>query len=329
MYSSSHSLVCLYLSPVPTVDFQDILTLASTDARLSHLKIEVLTELTDRLISFSFGGHFAVQVLLRNKMFDPDPLSVALWGSKTTTNENNFEQIVLSHESYIQVTVETEKDNKNDLEARRNRLYALQLITEHLYKIRKPDLLYSSLARSFTEPAINPRTYHGKMDSRIFEQAVLSSRGGAIGSGAPIGGRALGGQELTGYPILFQYVPFPSWAVTNACTDFFVQFDRRGLPPDGARFKGVDGFEEYLITHHAPTDEYPKGYVLVTIKKNAKAQERDLDGALKYPDLLSTEKSVKRNKAPKRKAERSVWMNLLILGAALAISFAAAYLAKS
>jgi len=185
------------------------------------------------------------------------------------------------------------------------------------------------LAQSLTLPAVNPRSYRSRLDSRIFEQAVLSSRGGPIGSGAPIGATALGGEALTGMPIVFKEVPFPSWALTNACTDFFVQFDRRGMPPSGSRFKGADGFEEYLVTHEAPSNKYPNGHVAVTIKKNAKAQERDLDNSIKYPDLLSTDKSVKRNRAPKRKSERSFFTNALTLTVAAAIAIAIAYLAKN
>lgn len=328
MDTKPYALVCLYSTAAPTADFDKIIGVVRNDPQFREMQVEVLTRLAGRLISLGVGGQFSLQVLVRNEQYDVEKLSIGLWGSKTTTINNNYETRILEHESFVSVTVECEEDVPETLEMRRLRLYALQLVTEHLYLTRKPSLVFSSLADSLIEPATAPRSYSGKFDSRLFEQAVLSSRGGKVGSGAPIGATIRGSEEIVGIPVLLREVPFPSWALCQASSDFFAHFDRLGIPEDGTIFKGVEGYEEYAVRHMERVPRFPHGYIEITITRNYRAEERDLDNSIKYPDLLSTDKAVKRNRAPKRKSERSPMIQAAIIAAAVAVSVAIAYLVK-
>jgi hypothetical protein len=323
MEPKPYSLACLYTAPVPRIDFDLIVAAISKDENLSELSPAIITRLPAKLVSFDFNGQFAVQVLIGNQPLEESTFGIALQGAKATTVKNNFARITARHTGYVTVTAEPAETADETDAQRMIRIYALQMVTEFLYSFGKPDLLYSSMAESLILPCLNPRSYRGELDSRIFEQAVLFARRAQVGEGAPIGANIWGSEALLGRPVSFAPVDFPSWAVTAGSTTFFEYCDANGIPDDGETITNNNNTQEYLITHTPKSVNYPLGTYNVTIQRFDRAEERGEDGERLYPDLLSQKTIVSRQKhsTPKRKSERSPLHSFMILLMAIGLTF--------
>lgn len=318
-----YSLACLYTAPVPRIDFDLIAAAISKDENLSELSPTIITRLPAKLVSFDFNGQFSIQLLIGNQPMEESTFGIALQGAKATTVKNNFARIIAQHTGYLTVAAEPAEGASETDEQRLLRIYALQMVTEFLYTFGKPDLLYSSMAESLVLPCLNPRSYCGKLDNRIFEHAVLFARRAQVGEGAPIGANVWGSEALLGRPVSFTPVSFPSWAVTTGATKFFEYCDANGIPDDGETITNNKNSLEYSITHTPKSVNYPLGTYNVTIQRFDRADERDEDGELLYPDLLSQNPIVspKKHRAPKRKAERSPLHSFMILLMAIGLTF--------
>jgi hypothetical protein len=323
MEPKPYSLACLYTAPVPRIDFDQIAAAISKDENLSELLPTIITRLPAKLVSFDFNGQFTIQVLIGNQPLEESTFGIALQGAKATTVENNFARIVSRHTGHVTVTAAAEERESETDEQRLLRIYALQMVTEFLYTFGKPDLLYSSMAESLVLPCLNPRSYRGELDSRIFEQAVLFARRAQVGDGAPVGANIWGSEALLGRPVSFTPVSFPSWAVTTGATKFFEYCDANGIPKDGETITNNKNSLEYLITHTPKSVNYPLGTYNVTIQRFDRADQRDENGELLYPDLLSQNPVISRKKhsTPKRKSERSPLHSFMILLMAIGLTF--------
>lgn len=315
-----YSLTCLYTSAPPQLDFDAIATAIASDQHLSHFSPHIVTRLPSKLVSFDFNGQFTVQILTDNLPLDRQVFAIALLGTKATTVKNNFAQIVDTHRGFITVTATPEDQLNEHLEQRLIRLYALQMVTELLYKFAKPDLLYSSMAESLVRPSLNPRSYKGLLDSRIFEQAVLFTRRSHVIAGQSLGANIWGAEELIGKPVIFKQVDFPSWAITQGSTLFFAYCDANGIPEEDCEFTDDNNFEAYDVTLTDPTPNHPNGTIEITITKNYRAEELRPDGSPMFPELLDpTNDPLKppKESKPTRKSDRSKLHSFMILVIAL------------
>jgi hypothetical protein len=331
MKSKSYSLVCLYTARVPKIYFDLIAKAIINDERLSGLSPTIVTRLPAKLVSFDFNGQFSIQILIGNLPLAAETFSIALMGSKATTVKNDYARVISQHRGHLTVTANPEDAQEETLEQRLRRIYALQMVTEFLYMFAKPDLLYSDMAKSLVRPSLNPKSYQGKIDRRIFEQAVLFSRRARVGEGGPIGANVLGGEELVGRPVVFPVVDFPSWAITAGATRFFAYCDAHGVPKKDVTFTDDRGSETYLVEDTEPTKSYPLGTYKVTIQANLRAQALGEDGEPLFPELLAPDgkglKKAKPKREPKQKVERSRLYNFMALLTAFGIVCAIVILA--
>lgn len=323
MEPKPYSLACLYTVPVPKVDFGLIEVALLNDEKLSALSPTFITRLPSKLVSFDFNGQFSIQILFGNQPLAEQTFALALLGAKATTVQNKFARIVSEHVGYIKVTADPDDAHDEKYEQRLLRIYALQMVTEFLYKFAKPDLLYSNMAESFVYPSLNPRSYKGELDSRIFEQAVLFSRRAQVGAGGPIGANVWGGEELLGRSVVFSTVEFPSWALTAGSTLFLAYCDVHGVPAHGETFTDDHDSETYLVEHTKTSVNYPLGCYKVTVQRNERAAEKNMDGSPLYPELMSPDLIVSRPvvSESKRAAERSPLHSFMILLMAIGITF--------
>ena len=323
MEPKPYSLACLYKAPVSKIDFDLIAAAIQKDTNLSDFSPTIITRLPSKLVSFDFNGQFSLQIMFGNQPLAANTFAFALMGSKAKTVENDFARIVSEHVGHITVTVDPAEAQEESDQLRLLRIYALQMVTEHLYRYAKPTLLYSSMVESLMLPSLIPRSYRGELDSRIFEQAVLFSRRVAVGAGGAIGAKVWGSEELLGRPVTFPTVEYPSWALTSGSTRVMAYCDEHGVPDDGEIFTDTQNREEYLVEHTQPTVNYPVGTYRVTIQRNDRAQEKNDDGSLCYPELMSPEETAVYKTKPtrKRKTERSPLHSFSILLIAIGITF--------
>jgi hypothetical protein len=329
MEPKPYSLACLYTGAVPKIDFDLVAEAVQNDAMLADLSPTIITRLPSKLVSFDFNGQFSVQIVIDTIPLPPETFAIALLGTKATVVENNFARIVEQHRGYIMVTADPEDRPDETPEGRLMRIYALQMVTEFLYRFAKPNLLHSNMAQSLVTPSLNPRSYKGVLDGRIFEQAVLFSRRAIVGSGAPIGANIWGSEELLGRPVSIRLADLPSWAVTAASTSFLDYCDVYGVPEDGETFTNRKGDETYILTHGDPSVNYPNGYYTLTIEHFERANKKDDDGNPILPELLSPEPVVSRKTKAKqnRVSERSPLHSFMILLIGIGITFGLASLA--
>lgn len=333
MEPKPYSLACLYTGENPKLDFDAILSAIAQDPHLSYFSPSIVTRLPAKLVSFDFNGQFTVQIVIDNLPVDAQTFAIALMGAKATTIKNDFAQIVEKHRGHITVTCIPEVGAYEDLERRLIRIYALQMVTEALYKFAKPKLIYSSMGESLVRPSLNPRSYRGLLDSRIFEQAVLFSRKGQVVAGKSMGANVWGAEDLIGKPVVFTQVDFPSWVLTKGSTRFFEYCDEEGVPEEDEIFTDDQKFESYSLKHTQPTANHPFGKIEITIDSNFRADELRPDGRPMFPELLSKDNEILKAQGAatqsKRKVERGKLFKLGLLLLAIAFTLAVATIASS
>jgi hypothetical protein len=288
MKPKAYSLASLYSGQPPAFDFDELLDAVVSDKRLGEFGAQILTRVDGRAVSIDFGRHFIMQLNIGYERLPEQEMAIALQGAKATSVKNKFGPIIAEHQSHIKITSNVEESQSENLAVRRLRLYAMQMVTEYLFRFEKPVLLYSDLAQSLTLPSKSPQSYFGQFDSSIFEQAVLSARGGAVGSGAPVGAHAWGSEELIGKPVVFKPTSFPSWVVTEGVTQFFAFCDFQGIPNNNVSFTDGEDTETYHVEHFAPGANYPRGRLEVTIERNLASEEKNFDGSLARPELMGS-----------------------------------------
>lgn len=288
MKPKAYALACLYSGTPPAFDFDELVDGILLDKILPLEEMQVLTRQEGRFLSIDFGRHFILQVTIHYDRMPAENLAIALQGAKATAFKNDFGPLISEHNSHIVISTAVEAAQKENTMARRLRLYAMQMVAEFLYHYGKPVVVYSDLAQSLTLPASASRSYVAEFDSGIFEQAVLSARGGSVGSGVPIGAHAWGGEDLIGKPVVFRPVNLPSWAVTRGVTRFFAYCDQFGIPANGTTFKDENDRETYRVEHLPRTANYPLGHVEVIIERNLDAEEMSPNGSPVHPELMGS-----------------------------------------